>query len=119
VTLFGIKLFGIKNCDTVKKARKWLDTNQLPADFHDFRDDGLDNETLQAWVDALGWEALFNKRSTSFRALSDADKADLDEAKAQALMLANPTLIKRPVLVHEGKMACGFSEAQYREIFSK
>ncbi|QSX42620.1 ArsC family reductase [Shewanella cyperi] len=114
-----MKLFGIKNCDTVKKARKWLETNQLAVDFHDFRDDGLDSATLEAWVDDLGWEALFNKRSTSFRALSDADKANLNAVKAQTLMLANPTLIKRPVLVHGSQIACGFSEAQYREIFGK
>ena len=111
-------LYGIKNCDTVKKARKWLESNNHSVPFHDFREQGLDQDTLTAWVQTIGWEALLNKRSTSFRALEDADKQDLDEAKATRLMLANPTLIKRPVLATDGKVMVGFKETDYQAWFA-
>lgn len=111
-------LYGIKNCDTVKKARKWLEQHQQAVAFHDFREDGLNRDDLEAWVDALNWETLFNKRSTSFRNLSDDDKTAIDKNKAIELMLAHPTLIKRPVLVIQGKVWVGFKAGQYQEIFS-
>lgn len=111
-------LYGIKNCDTVKKARKWLEQHQKTVVFHDFRDDGLNRADLEAWVETLGWETLFNKRSTSFRNLSDDDKTAIDKHKAIELMLAHPTLIKRPVLVIQDKVWVGFKAEQYQEIFS-
>lgn len=111
-------LYGIKNCDTVRKARKWLDKNQPNISFHDFREDGLDKEQLTHWVALIGWEKLFNKRSTSFRNLSDADKADIDQDKAIELMLSHPTLIKRPVLVVNDKIQVGFKEAEYQAWFN-
>ncbi|MCG9746381.1 MULTISPECIES: ArsC family reductase [Shewanella] len=114
-----LTLYGIKNCDTVKKALKWLDANQQAVTFHDFRVDGLTEEHLNAWVEQVGWESLFNKRSTSFRNLSDDEKADIGKDKAIALMLAYPTLIKRPVLDHQGQVSVGFKPAQYEEIFSR
>lgn len=111
-------LYGIKNCDTVRKARKWIENHQLPVHFHDFRDDCLRQEDLEFWCKASGWETVFNKRSTSFRALSDADKTDIDQAKAIQLMLAQPTLIKRPVLVVGEHVLIGFDEAAYKRVFS-
>ncbi|MCL2914135.1 ArsC family reductase [Shewanella corallii] len=111
-------LYGIKNCDTVKKARKWLEANEHNVPFHDFREQGLDETDLTAWVKSLGWEAVLNKRSTSFRALDDADKQNIDEAKAIQLMLANPTLIKRPVLATNGKVMVGFKDADYQAWFA-
>ncbi|MCL1037470.1 ArsC family reductase [Shewanella submarina] len=111
-------LYGIKNCDTVKKARKWLETNEHNVPFHDFREQGLDEIDLTAWVKSLGWEAVLNKRSTSFRALDDADKQNIDEAKAIQLMMANPTLIKRPVLAANGKVMVGFKDADYQAWFA-
>ncbi|MCS6191107.1 ArsC family reductase [Shewanella baltica] len=113
-----LTLYGIKNCDTVRKARKWIENHQLPVHFHDFRDDGLRQEDLEFWCKASGWETVFNKRSTSFRALSDADKTDIDQAKAIQLMLAQPTLIKRPVLVVGEHVLIGFDEAAYKRVFS-
>lgn len=107
-------LYGIKNCDTVRKARKWLAAQGVDIDFHDFREQGLTAQTLQQWVAQAGWEALLNKRSTSFRALAETEKNDLDEAKAITLMLANPTLIKRPVLMDEQHLLIGFNAAEYQ-----
>ena len=110
-------LYGIKNCDTVKKALKWLEANQQSVAFHDFRVDGLTEQHIVSWTEQVGWESLFNKRSTSFRNLSDAEKADIDQTKAIDLMLTYPTLIKRPVLEYQGKVSVGFKPAQYEEIF--
>lgn len=112
-------LFGIKNCDTVKKARKWTEANNLNIPFHDFRVDGLTKEQIETWVDAIGWETLFNKRSTSFRNLSDDDKSGIDQVKAIELMLTYPTLIKRPVLVTEDKVLVGFKDADYKAWFKR
>ncbi|WP_445946196.1 ArsC family reductase [Shewanella sp.] len=114
-----VTLFGIKNCDTVRKARKWLEAEQVTTQFHDFRDDGLTQMQLQSWVDTLGWEAVLNKRSTSFRALSDAQKSKLDSTSAIALMLEIPTLIKRPVLVQDDKVLLGLNAADYQAWFTK
>jgi len=109
-------LYGIKNCDTVKKARKWLEQAGLDYQFHDFRADGLNEQQLADWCGALGWEALLNRRSTSWRQLDDADKTDLDEARAKTLMLANPTLIKRPVLTTDAATMVGFKAEQYESL---
>ena len=115
-------LYGIKNCDTVRKARKWLESGGINYTFHDFRADGLDKKDLSAWVKAVGWEVLLNKRSTTWKQLSDKNKETVDEAKAITLMLANPTLIKRPVLVLKNqsgkKVHVGFKPAKYEMLFS-
>lgn len=111
-------LYGIKNCDTVRKARKWLETQQLAVPFHDFREDGITTEQISHWVKVLGWETVFNKRSTSFRELPDEKKSDLNEAKAIDLMQAHPTLIKRPVLASGDKVMVGFKEADYKAWFA-
>lgn len=101
-------LYGIPNCDTVKKARQWLDAADLPYRFHDFRKDGLDTALLEGWIAELGWEALLNRNGTTFRALPDVDKQGLDASRAAALMLAAPAMIKRPVLDHAGTISVGF-----------
>ncbi len=111
-------LYGIKNCDTVRKARKWLESEDIDYTFHDFRADGLDKKNLSAWVKSVGWEILLNKRSTSWKQLPDKDKETVDEGKAITLMLANPTLIKRPVLTHRKKVYVGFKLAEYETLFS-
>lgn len=113
-----LTLFGIKNCDTVRKARKWIENHQLTICFHDFREDGLTQEDLAFWCDTAGWETVFNKRSTSFRALNETDKADIDRDKAIQLMLIHPTLIKRPILVIGEQVLVGFNEANYKKAFS-
>jgi len=109
----NIRLYGIPNCDTVKKARAWLDGRGADYAFHDYKKEGADPAKLAAWSDAVGWEALLNRRGTTFRALSDADKADIDRAKAIRLMLANPSLIKRPVVEHPGGLLVGFDQAEW------
>ena len=103
-----IELYGIPNCDTVKKARAWLEANGVDYTFHDYKKEGADPARLAAWGEALGWEALLNRRGNTFRALSEADKADIDRAKALRLMVANPSLIKRPVIEHAGGVLAGF-----------
>ncbi|WP_417225156.1 ArsC family reductase [Amphritea sp.] len=109
-------LYGISNCDTVKKAQRWLTTNHVDFSFHDFRKNGLTETQLREWVAALGWETLLNKRSTSWRALSDEVKSNIDEASAIREMLATPTLIKRPVLSHAGGLLVGFKESDYNTL---
>jgi len=112
-------LYGIKNCDTVKKSRRWLEANDVAFDFHDFRADGLDQATIESWLQNVSWEVLLNKRGTTWRKLEDPRKDQLDQAIAIELMLANPTLIKRPVVtVNEGCMV-GFKEADYAAYFGK
>ncbi|WP_163937282.1 ArsC family reductase [Paraferrimonas sp. SM1919] len=109
-----MKLYGIKNCDTVRKAKKWLEANNIEHTFVDFRVDGLTQADIEAWLEHTSWETLFNKRSTSFRGLTDEQKADIDQAKAIALMLEHPTLIKRPVLAMADGVMVGFKEADYQ-----
>jgi arsenate reductase len=110
-----ITLYGIKTCDTMKKAWTWLDAHGHAYRFHDYRVDGLDAATLGRWIDALGWEKLLNKASTTFRELPDADKAGLDAKKAAALMLGRPTMIKRPVLDVDGRLTVGFKPDIYTQ----
>ena len=111
-------IYGIKNCDTIKKARRWLDEAGVVCTFHDFRVDGLDPECLDRWCATLDWETLLNRRGLTWRSLSDAEKDGLDEAKAMALMLRHPALIKRPVLEAGGTIEVGFSPARYASLFS-
>ena len=109
-----ITLYGIRNCDTMKKARAWLDARGVAYVFHDYKVAGIDAATLRAWASSVGWEKLLNRAGTTFRALADADKVDLNEARAIALMVANPSLIKRPVLAGAvGVPLVGFSAAAY------
>lgn len=111
----SIELYGIPNCDTVKKARAWLAQRGLSYAFHDYKKEGADTAKLAEWSDAVGWETLLNRRGTTYRALSDEDKADIDRAKAIRLMQANPSLIKRPVAEHRGRVLVGFDPAEWAE----
>lgn len=111
-----LTLYGIVQCDTVKKARRWLDGHQVPYRFHDFRRDGLDARQLRGWLEDLGWQALLNRRSTTWRGLSESERTDPDATAALVLMLRYPTLIKRPVLVAGDRVLVGFDEQRYREI---
>jgi arsenate reductase len=108
-----VTLYGIRNCDTVKKARAWLEARGVAYDFHDYKTVGIDAPRLRGWARELGWEKLLNRAGTTFRALPGADKADLDEDKAIALMLAHPSMIKRPVLDLGDKRLLGFSDSLY------
>jgi arsenate reductase (glutaredoxin) len=103
-----IKLYGIPNCDTVKKARLWLEGRGLAYLFHDYKKVGADAAQLQSWCNALGWEAVLNRAGTTFKKLPDADKEGIDQAKAIALMVAQPSMIKRPMLEHPGGLLAGF-----------
>jgi arsenate reductase len=109
----SIELYGITNCDTVKKARTWLDARGVGHAFHDYKKEGADPAKLAAWSDAVGWETLLNRRGTMFRGLGEADKADIDRAKALRLMEAQPSLIKRPVLEHAGGVLVGFDAGEW------
>jgi arsenate reductase len=109
-------LYGIKNCDTMKKAWTFLDNAGVAYDFHDYKKVGLDRGVLEGWVRQLGWEVLLNRAGTTFKKLPDADKAGIDEAKAIALMLAQPSMIKRPVLHHGGKLYVGFKPDTYAQL---
>ena len=111
-----ITIYGIKNCDTCRKALKWLEVEKIDHRFHDFRTDGLDKTTLQCWIAAVGWETLLNRRGTTWRKLPDADKVDVDDQAASRLMLTNPTLIKRPVVDAGGEVIVGFKDAEQAAI---
>lgn len=111
-----LTLYGIKNCDTVKKARKWLEEAGIDYRFHDYRKDGIDDELLSGFAKVLGWEALLNTRGTTWRKLDDAAKADVDEAKAIALMAAHDALVKRPVWMKNGDYRLGFAAKDADEI---
>lgn len=108
-----ITIYGIKNCDTMKKARAWLDKHGVDYSFHDYKTAGIDKDRLARWSKAVGWEVLLNRAGTTFRKLPDADKANLTEKKAMALMLAQPSMIKRPVLEMGGKLLVGFKPENY------
>jgi len=114
-----ISLYGIPNCDTVRKARRWLDTQGIAYRFHDFRKDGLEEHRLRAWVSELGWETLLNRTGTTWRSAPDAVKAGLNTETAIAFMLQAPAAIKRPVLDTGEQRVVGFSEARYRSTFSR
>lgn len=108
-----LTMYGIKNCDTVAKARKWLEERGLTYAFHDYKAVGIDRPRLEAWVDELGWEPLLNRAGTTFRKLDDAAKQDIDRGKAIELMLANPSMIKRPVLDTGERRLVGFKPDLY------
>jgi arsenate reductase (glutaredoxin) len=112
-----ITLYGIPNCDTVKKARTWLDARGMPYIFHDYKKAGADAAKLAAWCDAKGWEVILNRAGTTFKKLPDADKADLNQAKAIALMCAQPSMIKRPVVEHPGGLLIGFKLPEWEAAF--
>ena len=114
-----ITLYGIKNCDTVKKARKWLDLHGIEYAFHDFREDGLDAGQVEQWLRELGWENLVNRRSTSWKALDEKARQTMDDATALRAILAQPTLIKRPLLDVGHERFTGFSAADYEKIFNR
>ena len=109
-------IYGIKSCDTMKKARTWLDEHGVPYAFHDYKAAGIERERLEAWSRKVGWEVLLNRSGTTFRKLPEADRADLNERKALALMLAQPSMIKRPVLEQGAKLLVGFKPAEYQAV---
>ena len=110
----SLTIYGIKNCDTMKKARAWLDKHGVDYAFHDYKAAGIDRAQLEQWCKKVGWEALINRAGTTFRKLPDKDKNGLDAKKAMALMLAQPSMIKRPVLdLGRGKLLVGFAPESY------
>lgn len=113
-----VTVHGIPNCDTVKKARNWLDAAGIAYQFHDYKKLGVDAGRLAVWVGEVGWEPLLNRAGTTFRALPDADKTGIDAAKATALMLANPSMIKRPVVTGAGPLIVGFKPAEWENRFA-
>ena len=108
-------IYGIKNCDTMKKARAWLDGRGIAYTFHDYKTAGIAKDKLKGWADEVGWETLLNRAGTTFRKLPDADKEGLNERGAIALMLAQPSMIKRPVLEAGGKLLVGFKLEIYEK----
>lgn len=118
----SVHFYGIPNCDTVKKARKWLDANGTSYVFHDYKKEGADPAKLAAWIAAEGVDIVLNRRGTTFRKLSDADKADIDAAKAVRLLHENPSMIKRPVVEHSHGSAdgilVGFKEDEWSAVFA-
>jgi arsenate reductase len=112
-----MRMYGIKNCDTIKKARAWLEARGLAYEFHDYKVAGIDAGRLRAWAAELGWENLLNRAGTTFRKLPDAEKAGLDAEKAVALMLAQPSIIKRPLLDLGDRRLVGFDSAAWAAAF--
>lgn len=108
-----LRLYGIKACDTMKKARTWLDENAVSYDFHDYKSVGIDREHLTRWCEEHGWQVVLNRAGTTFRKLDDGQKADLDQARAIDLMLAQPSMIKRPVLDLGDRTLIGFKPDHY------
>jgi len=111
----AVTIYGIKNCDTMKKARAWLDGHGVAYQFHDYKAAGIDRGRLEGWVREVGWEVLLNRAGTTFRGLPEKDKEGLTEKKAVALMLAQPSMIKRPVLDVGGKLLVGFKPEAYEK----
>ncbi len=112
----SLVIYGIRNCDTIKKSMKWLDSHAIDYRFHDYRKDGLSVELLQQFITALGWQALINTRGTTYRGLSDAIKQELDEQSAIRLMLEQPALIKRPLIATQQGYLLGFDETQFQAL---
>ena len=113
----GVTIYGIKACDTMKKARDWLDSHGVTYAFHDYKIVGIDRAHLERWSGQVGWEVLLNRSGTTFRKLPEADKAPLDQAKAIELMLAQPSMIKRPVLDLGDRLLVGFKPDAYDAAF--
>ncbi len=114
----SVEIYGIPNCDTIRKARRWLDAHDIDFRFHDYKKEGASVQQLSEWAHRVGWEKLLNRRGTTWRKLSDAEKSDVTEAQAIALMSAHPSLIKRPVLVSHDQIEVGFSEQRYESLFA-
>ena len=110
-------MYGIPNCDTIKKARNWLQTQDIDYEFHDYRKQGVNLEMLQSMAAELGWEAMLNRRGTTWRALPETVKAQIDELTALQIMQDSPAIIKRPILAYAGRLHLGFNNQQYQEIF--
>jgi Spx/MgsR family transcriptional regulator len=115
----NVTIYGIKNCDTMKKARAWLDKHGVVYVFHDYKSAGVARGALEGWSRAVGWEALLNRAGRTFRALPPKDQQGVSEKKAIALMAAQPSMIKRPVLDVGGKLIVGFKPEQYEKTFGK
>jgi Spx/MgsR family transcriptional regulator len=111
-----LTLYGIPNCDTMKKARNWLESNDIAYEFHDYRKSGIPRAKLAQWAKAAGWELLLNRAGTTFRKLPDAQKTNVDERKALDLMLGQPSMIKRPVLERGATLLVGFSPETYSKL---
>lgn len=110
-----LTIYGIRNCDSCRKARKWLDANDVEYRFHDLRVDGLTRADIERWLKVVPREKLLNSRSTTWRALPESDRRDLDDAKARSLLFDHPTLIKRPVMENDGHVLVGFVAEQYKD----
>ena len=115
----NVTIYGIANCDTMKKARAWLSQNGIDFVFHDYRKQGLDAEQLSRWIDTLGWQDMLNRRGTTWRKIADADKASIDRESAIQIMLDNPAIIKRPLLAIDDHLHLGFSDSQYSDLFKQ
>jgi len=113
----NLSLYGIANCDTMKKARAWLDERGVAYAFHDYKKKGIERDALERWARKVGWETLLNRAGTTFRKLPEKDKEGITEGKAIALMLAQPSIVKRPVLEIGGKVIVGFKPEIYERIF--
>ncbi|MFB0612231.1 ArsC family reductase [Aurantiacibacter poecillastricola] len=111
----NIHLYGLSNCDTVRKARKWLDEQGHEYAFHDYKKEGVEGDSLSRWADRCGWEVLLNRRGTTFRKLDESDKADIDRDKALALMEVHPSMIKRPVVETDDgeRVLVGFTQSEW------
>jgi arsenate reductase len=110
-------MFGIKNCDTIKKARAWLEQRNINYEFHDYKVSGIDAARLKVWCDQVGWETVLNRSGTTFRKLPDHQREGLKEPMAIALMVEQPSMIKRPILVHDDLVLVGFKSSEYESLF--
>ncbi|OCJ15142.1 arsenate reductase [Rhizobium sp. AC44/96] len=113
----AVTIYGIKNCDTMKKARSWLEEHDVAYDFHDYKAVGIDRAHLEKWIAEAGWETVLNRAGTTFRKLPEAARQDLDRDKAIALMIEQPSMIKRPVVEADGKLLIGFKPDSYADFF--
>ncbi len=113
----GVTIYGLATCDTTRAARRWLDGHRIAHKFHDVRENGLSKALVEGWVKQLGWEKVLNKASTTWRELPEGQKDGVDGKKALALLLAHPTLVKRPVLDRDGELTLGFKPADYEQLF--
>jgi len=113
----SVTVYGIKNCDTMKKARAWLDAHGIAYAFHDYKVEGIDKAKLEKWIASVGWEVLLNRAGTTFKKLSDKDRENVTEKKAIALVLAQPSMIKRPVVEKGAKLIVGFKPEIYAAAF--
>lgn len=110
-------LYGIKNCDTIKKAKKWLEASDIDYQFHDFRADGIDRKLIDGWLKQIEWETLLNTRGTTWRKLPEDTREGINKAKAISIMLEQPAIVKRPILAVKNKFYVGFKEEEYKAIF--